>query len=67
MSDDGFSASELRRRYALGGQAADNELSAAQLRARHGIKANSKGLCVPCMQSPLFAVLFFFRRFLTIP
>ena len=40
MADSGLSASELRRRYHRGGDAQDDELSAAQLRARHGIAAN---------------------------
>lgn len=41
MSEDSsLPASELRRRYAAGGTLADSELSAAQLRARHGIASN---------------------------
>ena len=38
--DDQYSASQLRNRYAKGG-ASDSELSASQLRARHGIENNS--------------------------
>lgn len=38
MGDDGYSASELRRRYNKGGTLQDNDLSAAQLRARHNVK-----------------------------
>eukprot|EP01036_Dinobryon_divergens_P056361 gene56361-75255_t len=40
MGDSNMSASELRRRYGRGGDAQDDELTAAQLRARHGIAAN---------------------------
>ena len=40
MVDSGMSASELRQRYHRGGSANDDELSAAQLRARHGIPSN---------------------------
>lgn len=40
MVDSGLSASELRQRYHRGGTANDDELSAAQLRARHGIPSN---------------------------
>lgn len=43
MSDDQASASDLRRRYARGGSAKDDELSAAQLRARHNIPSNKGG------------------------
>ncbi len=42
MSDDSLSAGELRRRYAAGGTLPDNELSAAQLRARHNVASNPK-------------------------
>ena len=38
MADDGMSASQLRQRYNKGGTAQDSELSAAQLRSRHGVK-----------------------------
>jgi hypothetical protein len=38
MGDDGYSASELRRRYNKGGTLQDSDLSAAQLRARHNVK-----------------------------
>ncbi len=41
--DDSLSASELRKRYvakASDGGLADDELTAAQLRARHGIASN---------------------------
>lgn len=37
-----MSASDLRRRYGEGGEARDDELTAAQLRSRHAIKSNSK-------------------------
>ena len=40
MADSNMSASELRQRYHRGGNAQDDELSAAQLRARHGISSN---------------------------
>mmetsp|Transcript_6761 Transcript_6761/g.26147 ORF Transcript_6761/g.26147 Transcript_6761/m.26147 type:complete len:85 (-) Transcript_6761:469-723(-) len=42
MADDNLSASDLRRRYAQGGTAADSELTASQLRARYGIHSNRK-------------------------
>ncbi|CAD7942389.1 unnamed protein product [Amoebophrya sp. A25] len=37
MSDDGYSASQLRSRYGPGGSEGDASLSASQLRSRHGI------------------------------
>mmetsp|Transcript_26604 Transcript_26604/g.26851 ORF Transcript_26604/g.26851 Transcript_26604/m.26851 type:complete len:80 (+) Transcript_26604:109-348(+) len=40
MADSNMSASELRQRYHHGGNAQDDELTAAQLRARHGIQGN---------------------------
>jgi len=43
MADDGMSASELRAQYARGGSLDDSQLTASQLRARHGIQANTKG------------------------
>jgi len=43
MADNDLSASELRRRYHRGGAANDDELTAAQLRARHGIQSNKSG------------------------
>lgn len=45
MADSDLSASELRKRYHNGGSAKDDELTAAQLRARHGVSSNKKGLC----------------------
>jgi hypothetical protein len=42
MSDDSFSASQLRQRYQKGGDLRDDELTAAQLRARYGLQANTK-------------------------
>jgi len=44
MGDSDLSASELRNRYHNGGTAKDDELTAAQLRARHGLAPNRKGL-----------------------
>ena len=44
MADSELSASELRQRYHKGGTVADDELTAAQVRARHGIASNTKGL-----------------------
>lgn len=41
MGDDRYSASELRQRYGPGGSLKDSELSASQIRARHGIQGNS--------------------------
>lgn len=43
MGDSDLSASELRRRYHRGGTLKDDELTSAQLRARHGIPTNNKG------------------------
>ncbi|CAN0180150.1 unnamed protein product, partial [Laminaria digitata] len=41
MGDDGCSASDLRRRYHMGGELKDDHLTAPQLRARYGIKKNT--------------------------
>jgi hypothetical protein len=41
--DSELSASELQRRYHKGGTVQDDELTAAQLRARHGIAGNRAG------------------------
>ena len=43
MGDDCCSASELRRRYEMGGDLKDDDLTAPQLRARYGIKKNAAG------------------------
>jgi hypothetical protein len=43
MGDSDLSASELRYRYHKGGSVPDDELTSAQLRARHAIPSNSKG------------------------
>lgn len=43
MNDSDLSASELRSRYHKGGSVQDDELTAAQLRARHGINSNKQG------------------------
>ncbi len=43
MGDSGMSASELRQRYHRGGSVPDDQLSSAQLRARHAIPSNSRG------------------------
>lgn len=43
MGDDGYSATELRRRYHMGGDLKDDRLSAPQLRARYGIRRNTEG------------------------
>jgi hypothetical protein len=54
MDDSSCSASELRQRYHKGGSAADDELTAAQLRARHGISSNQTGKpVVPTMMHDL--------------
>lgn len=45
MGDDDCSASELRRRYHMGGNLKDDNLTAPQLRARYGIKKNTAGAC----------------------
>mmetsp|Transcript_33935 Transcript_33935/g.58289 ORF Transcript_33935/g.58289 Transcript_33935/m.58289 type:complete len:81 (-) Transcript_33935:35-277(-) len=42
MADSELSASELRKRYLRGGTLNDDELTSAQLRARHAIPSNSK-------------------------
>ena len=42
MGDSELSASELRHRYQRGGVLRDDELTSAQLRARHAIPSNSK-------------------------
>ena len=42
--DSDLSASELRQRYHRGGTLNDDELTSAQLRARHAIPSNSKGM-----------------------
>jgi hypothetical protein len=44
MTDSELSASQLRQRYHRGGQLKDDELTSAQLRARHAIPSNSKYL-----------------------
>lgn len=41
--DSELSASELRQRYHRGGTLKDDELTAQQLRARHGIPSNKYG------------------------
>ncbi len=41
--DSDLSASELRQRYHRGGSIPDDQLSAPQLRARHGIAKNKDG------------------------
>ena len=43
MADSELSASELRQRYHRGGTLNDDELTSAQLRARHAIPSNPKG------------------------
>ncbi len=43
MADSDLSASDLRKRYMRGGTLSDDQLTAAQLRARHAIPANNKG------------------------
>jgi hypothetical protein len=42
MNDSDLSASELRRRYQKDGALSDDQLSAAQLRARHAVKHNAR-------------------------
>ncbi len=41
MGDDRYSASELRQRYGPGGSLKDSDLSASQIRARHGVHNNT--------------------------
>lgn len=40
-NDDSLSAGELRHRYHAGGSVPDSELTASQLRARHGVQGNN--------------------------
>jgi hypothetical protein len=40
MADSSLSASELKRRYHRGGSIPDDQLTSAQVRARHGIPSN---------------------------
>eukprot|EP01031_Cornospumella_fuschlensis_P030539 gene30539-36908_t len=42
MDDSSLSASELRHRYHRGGTVPDDELTSAQLRARHAIPSNTR-------------------------
>lgn len=49
MGDDNCSASELRRRYHMGGDLRDDKLTAPQLRARYGIKKNAPGRVAACV------------------
>ena len=42
MGDSSLSASELRKRYLAGGSLSDDQLTAAQLRARAGITSNAR-------------------------
>lgn len=49
MGDDSCSASELRRRYHMGGDLKDDKLTAPQLRARYGIKKNAPGRVPTCV------------------
>jgi hypothetical protein len=58
MSDDSYSAAELRKRNLKGGSLADDQLSAAQIRARHGISGNSANWATKDdpQSSPLSAV-----------
>mmetsp|Transcript_25592 Transcript_25592/g.64454 ORF Transcript_25592/g.64454 Transcript_25592/m.64454 type:complete len:80 (-) Transcript_25592:143-382(-) len=41
MGDDSSSASELRNRFHQGGSMKDDQLSASQLRARHGVQGGT--------------------------
>ena len=56
MSDDSYSAAQLRKRYGPGGSTADNEMSAAQLRARHGVK--NRDFDSSAGMNPLFLAVF---------
>jgi hypothetical protein len=44
--DDSLTASQLRQRYARGGEAKDSELTASQLRARYDMRSNNAGMDV---------------------
>ena len=41
MPDDGFTATELRKRYHKGGSVPDSDLTASQLRGRYGIQSST--------------------------
>ena len=45
-NDSDLSASELRQRYGRGGSIPDDQLTARQLKARHGIPSNKDGKCI---------------------
>ena len=45
MSDDRFTATELRQRYHKGGSVPDSDLTASQLRGRYGIQSSTSILC----------------------
>jgi hypothetical protein len=62
MADSDLSASELRRRYHKGGTAADDELTAAQLRARHGIAPNKQGTARSCVFANYCNINFVFHN-----
>jgi len=69
MADSELSASELRKRYLRGGTLNDDELTSAQLRARHAIPSNSKGMYASiflCMSSFTKKVQFILFRFVKV-
>jgi hypothetical protein len=59
MADSDLSASELRKRYHRGGTVKDDELTSAQLRARHAIPSNSKDFFSFCYSCPFVSVYIF--------
>lgn len=59
MGDSSLSASELRQRYQRGGDYKDDELTASQLRARHGIKSNSASVYYSYFLPYCFLLFFF--------
>jgi hypothetical protein len=61
MADSDLSASELRKRYHRGGTVKDDELTSAQLRARHAIPSNSKGFFSFVVLTVLFCLFICFR------
>ena len=65
MADSGMSASELRQRYHRGGSANDDELSAAQLRARHGIPSNKGNVSSLTSSSMILLLCYLLEKFST--
>jgi len=56
MADNELSASDLRKRYMRGGTYTDDQLTSAQLRARHAIPSNSAGEKSNCIRVLLLVI-----------